>query len=103
MPDLHVDVFFSGIWQMTSTVIMSGRNCLVVDPGYFPRELADIAARIPKRATVGGALLHPQPLGSCDGAWDFSCGTGVHQFGSGMLRGRRRGNGGQRYGKGAGI
>jgi len=38
MPDLQVDVVLSGIWQMTSTVIVSDRSCLVVDPGYFPRD-----------------------------------------------------------------
>ena len=43
MTDIHVDVKLSGIWQMTSTVIRCGSSCLVVDPGYFPRELADLA------------------------------------------------------------
>ncbi|MBI5580416.1 MAG: MBL fold metallo-hydrolase [Deltaproteobacteria bacterium] len=70
MPDLHVDIVFSGIWQMTSTVILSGRSCLVVDPGYFPRELADIAARIPKRATV-------EALFFTHSHWDHVVGHGI--------------------------
>ncbi len=47
----------SGIWQMTSTVIASGGSCLVVDPGYFPRELEQIAGSIPKGAAVEALLL----------------------------------------------
>jgi len=70
VPDLHIDVMFSGIWQMTSTVIVSGRSCLVVDPGYFPRELADIAARIPKRATV-------EALCFTHSHWDHVVGHGI--------------------------
>jgi glyoxylase-like metal-dependent hydrolase (beta-lactamase superfamily II) len=70
VPDLHVDVSFSGIWQMTSTVIASGRSCLVVDPGYFPRELADIAARIPGHATV-------EALCFTHSHWDHVVGHGI--------------------------
>jgi glyoxylase-like metal-dependent hydrolase (beta-lactamase superfamily II) len=70
VPDLHVDVIFSGIWQMTSTVIVSGRSCLVVDPGFFPRELADIAARIPKRATL-------EALCFTHSHWDHVVGHGI--------------------------
>ena len=70
MPDLHVDVSFSGIWQMTSTVIASGRSCLVVDPGYFPRELADLAACIPKAATV-------EALCFTHSHWDHVVGHGI--------------------------
>jgi hydroxyacylglutathione hydrolase len=70
MPELHVDVVFSGIWQMTSTVIVSDRSCLVVDPGYFPRELADLAARIPKRATV-------EALCFTHSHWDHVVGHGI--------------------------
>jgi glyoxylase-like metal-dependent hydrolase (beta-lactamase superfamily II) len=70
VPDIYVDVFFSGIWQMTSTVLMSGRNCLVVDPGYFPRELADIAAHIPKQAAV-------EALCFTHSHWDHVVGHGI--------------------------
>jgi glyoxylase-like metal-dependent hydrolase (beta-lactamase superfamily II) len=41
---MQVEVFTSGIWQTTSTVVSRGRACLVVDPAYFPRELDAIAA-----------------------------------------------------------
>lgn len=52
MAEIQVDVKLSAIWQMTSTVITSGRSCLVVDPGYFPLELDGIVRMIPKGATV---------------------------------------------------
>lgn len=52
MAEIQVDVKKSAIWQMTSTVITSGRSCLVVDPGYFPLELDAIVRMIPKGATV---------------------------------------------------
>ena len=103
MPDLHVDVIFSGIWQMTSTVIVSGRSCLVVDPGYFPRELADIAARIPQRATV-------EALCFTHSHWDHVVGHGIFPavpvYTSSVLAcsvAEGGGAGGQRHGEGAGI
>lgn len=34
----------SGIWQLSSTVLPVGDGCIVVDPGYFPRELAELVA-----------------------------------------------------------
>jgi|MudIll2142460700_1097286.scaffolds.fasta_scaffold03110_4 glyoxylase-like metal-dependent hydrolase (beta-lactamase superfamily II) len=52
MVDIQVDVKLSAIWQMTSTVITSGRTALVVDPGYFPVELDGIVRMIPKGAAV---------------------------------------------------
>jgi glyoxylase-like metal-dependent hydrolase (beta-lactamase superfamily II) len=52
MTGLHVDIRFSCIWQMTSTVIRCGSSCLVVDPGYFPRETEEIARSIPRGAAV---------------------------------------------------
>jgi len=52
MVDIQVDVKLSAIWQMTSTVITSGRTALVVDPGYFPGELDGIVRMIPKGAAV---------------------------------------------------
>jgi len=52
MAEFQVDVRLSGIWQMTSTVVRSGASCLAVDPGYFPREMADLTGLIPKRAKV---------------------------------------------------
>lgn len=52
MAEIQVDVKLSAIWQMTSTVITSGRSCLVVDPGYFPLELDGIVRMIPTGAAV---------------------------------------------------
>jgi glyoxylase-like metal-dependent hydrolase (beta-lactamase superfamily II) len=68
VPDLHVDVIFSGIWQMTSTVIVSGRMSRI-DPATSA-ELADIAARIPKRATV-------EALCFTHSHWDHVVGHGI--------------------------
>lgn len=70
MAEIQVDVKLSGIWQMTSTVIRCGSSCLVVDPGYFPRELADIAAGIPKRTTV-------EALCFTHSHWDHVVGHGI--------------------------
>ena len=52
MSELQVTVSTSGIWQMTSTVLRSGGSCLVVDPGFFPRELRELARLVPRGATV---------------------------------------------------
>lgn len=57
MGGLFVDTRLSGIWQMASTVIVSGQSCLVVDPGYFPRELEAIARSIPAGAKVEALVL----------------------------------------------
>ncbi len=70
MADIQVDVRLSGIWQMTSTVICSGGSCLVVDPGYFPRELADLAGLIPKRANVEAVCF-------THSHWDHVAGHGI--------------------------
>jgi glyoxylase-like metal-dependent hydrolase (beta-lactamase superfamily II) len=70
MADMQVDVRLSGIWQMTSTVIRSGSSCLVVDPGYFPRELADLSELIPKSAKVEAVFL-------THSHWDHVAGHGV--------------------------
>jgi len=52
MNPIHVMVMQSAIWQMTSTIVRAGDSCLVVDPGYFPRELDGIVRAVPKGATV---------------------------------------------------
>lgn len=49
---MQVDVLTSGIWQTNSTVLSHRGTCLVVDPAYFPRELAALAERA---AELGGA------------------------------------------------
>jgi len=49
---MQVDVFTSGIWQTTTTLLRGPAGCIVVDPAYFPRELDAIAAHA---AELGGA------------------------------------------------
>lgn len=70
MSDICVDVMVSGIWQMTSTIIRSGGSCLSVDPGYFPRELAELAGRIPKGAEVEAVFF-------THSHWDHVAGHGI--------------------------
>lgn len=70
MTDIQVDVRQSGIWQMTSTIIRSGSSCLVVDPGYFPREIADLSRLIPKRGKVEAVFF-------THSHWDHVVGHGV--------------------------
>ena len=70
MAEFQVDVRLSGIWQMTSTVVRSGASCLAVDPGYFPREMADLAGLIPKRAKVEAVCF-------THSHWDHVAGHGI--------------------------
>jgi glyoxylase-like metal-dependent hydrolase (beta-lactamase superfamily II) len=70
MADIQVDVRLSGIWQMTSTLIRCGSSCLVVDPGYFLRELAELATLIPKRAKVEAVVF-------THSHWDHVVGHGI--------------------------
>ncbi len=70
MAEIQVVVKSSGIWQMTSTVIVSGHSCLVVDPGYFPRELEEIARSIPDGTTVEALVL-------THSHWDHVIGHGM--------------------------
>ena len=62
-----LEVLTSGIWQMSSTIVASGDECLVVDPGYFPRELDDVARAARRRGEVRAvAFTH--------GHWDHVIG-----------------------------
>jgi glyoxylase-like metal-dependent hydrolase (beta-lactamase superfamily II) len=70
MGGIHVDIRLSGIWQTTSTVIRSGGSCLVVDPGYFPRELADLTGLIPRNAKVEAVVF-------THSHWDHVVGHGI--------------------------
>ncbi len=70
MADVHVEVRLSGIWQMTSTVICSAGSCLVVDPGYFPRELSELAGLVPRRAKL-------EALFFTHSHWDHVVGHGI--------------------------
>ena len=46
MESTLIEVATSGIWQTTSTIVSSRGACVVIDPAYFPRELAAIAGRV---------------------------------------------------------
>jgi glyoxylase-like metal-dependent hydrolase (beta-lactamase superfamily II) len=70
MAEFQVDVRLSGIWQMTSTVVRSGASCLAVDPGYFPREMADLAGLIPNMAKVEAVCF-------THSHWDHVVGHGI--------------------------
>lgn len=70
MAKIQVDVRLSGIWQMTSTVIRSGASCLMVDPGYFPRELAELTGLVPKAAKVEAVFF-------THSHWDHVMGHGI--------------------------
>ena len=62
-----VDVQQSGIWQLSSVIVADAGECLVIDPGYFPRELADLAGAAAARGrTARVAFTH--------GHWDHVIG-----------------------------
>jgi metal-dependent hydrolase (beta-lactamase superfamily II) len=64
---VQVDVFTSGIWQTTSTIVSRGDTCVVIDPAYFPRELEAIAARV-------GELGRAAAVVFTHGHWDHVIG-----------------------------
>lgn len=64
---VNVDVLTSGIWQTNSTVLSAGGACVVVDPAYFPRELAAIATRVEE-------LGHAEAVVFTHGHWDHVMG-----------------------------
>ncbi len=77
---MRLDGFTSGIWQTNTTVLSHRGACLVIDPAYFPRELAAIAACVAERSPASGA---PGPLDGhravafTHGHWDHVMGHGV--------------------------
>ena len=66
-PSLSREVLRSGIWQLSSAVLGRGRAVVVVDPGYFPRELAALAA-------LAGARGEVQAVVFTHGHWDHVIG-----------------------------
>jgi glyoxylase-like metal-dependent hydrolase (beta-lactamase superfamily II) len=70
MSETRVDVVTSAIWRMTSTVIRSSRSCLVVDPGFFPREIVDLGRLISREECV-------EALFFTHGHWDHVVGHGI--------------------------
>lgn len=64
---MRLDVLTSGIWQTNSTVISREGRCLVIDPAYFPRELAALRECAAARGEVAAvAFTH--------GHWDHVMG-----------------------------
>lgn len=62
-----LEVLTSGIWQLSSVVIADSGDCLVVDPGYFPRELEELGRVARARGrVVATAFTH--------GHWDHVVG-----------------------------
>lgn len=64
---MQLEVFTSGIWQTTSTILVHRGACVVVDPAYFPRELDAIAARV-------AALGRAEAVIFTHGHWDHVMG-----------------------------
>ncbi|HEY6174830.1 MAG TPA: MBL fold metallo-hydrolase [Kofleriaceae bacterium] len=64
---MHIDVLTSGIWQTNSTIIAHDGACIVVDPAYFPRELAAIAARVDELGRAAAVVF-------THGHWDHVMG-----------------------------
>ncbi|MGC4117684.1 MAG: MBL fold metallo-hydrolase [Myxococcales bacterium] len=64
---VRLQVLQSGIWQLNALVLSGGEGCLVIDPGYFPREVDAIAAAAARMGPVTAvAFTH--------GHWDHFVG-----------------------------
>jgi glyoxylase-like metal-dependent hydrolase (beta-lactamase superfamily II) len=64
---LAFEVRHSGIWQLSSAVLCSEGQVLLIDPGYFPRELAELSALAEARGQVSGVVF-------THGHWDHVMG-----------------------------
>lgn len=62
-----IEILYSGIWQLSSIIISDAGECLLVDPGYFPRELEDIKTRALSLGT-------PKSVIFTHGHWDHVVG-----------------------------
>lgn len=65
--ELFVETRTSGIWQLSSAVLSSRGHVVVVDPGYFPRELSELRALAAARGEVVGVVF-------THGHWDHVLG-----------------------------
>lgn len=66
-PSLSYDIRHSGIWQLSSAVLCCDGQVLLIDPGYFPRELAELSALAQARGLVQGVVF-------THGHWDHVMG-----------------------------
>ena len=64
---VEVSVLTSGIWQTSSTILAHRGACLVVDPAYFPRELAAIEEAVRARGPADAVVF-------THGHWDHVMG-----------------------------
>ncbi len=64
---MNIDVLTSGIWQTTTTILSHRGACVVVDPAYFPRELAAITARVAELGSAAAVVF-------THGHWDHVMG-----------------------------
>ena len=82
---VHIDTRVSGIWQTNSVIVSAAGEALVVDPAFFPRELAELSALVKRRIGNGGgpttvAFTHghlghrPDLLAYTHGHWDHVAG-----------------------------
>jgi glyoxylase-like metal-dependent hydrolase (beta-lactamase superfamily II) len=67
MSNVEIDVRVSGLYQMTSTVVSSSGSCLLVDPGYFPRELEELKGLVEYHGEL-------QAMAFTHGHWDHVVG-----------------------------
>ncbi|MCK6547667.1 MBL fold metallo-hydrolase [Myxococcota bacterium] len=67
MAAVHVEVRTSGVWQLSSIVIASRGVCVVIDPGYFPRELAELRTLAASLGTTSSVVF-------THGHWDHVLG-----------------------------
>lgn len=62
-----LEIRHSGIWQLSSSVLSLGGAVLVIDPGYFPRELDELRA-------LAGAAGQVLAVAFTHGHWDHVLG-----------------------------
>lgn len=64
---MEVEIACSGIWQLSSVLLSVDGACLMVDPGYFPRELDDLVRASGRHGEVVGVVF-------THGHWDHVVG-----------------------------
>lgn len=67
MNGVRIELFTSGIWQTNTAILSAGASCVVVDPAYFPRELATISERVAELGSAAAVIFS-------HGHWDHVMG-----------------------------